>query len=465
MNKSVLGRITSLIMSIGVSVGLCACGGQGPVVTSAGMQKVGSYNVEEEVRYTDESEKEEVQQRFASADGLCEICVYPTYYDVTLDYEKGEPEAVGAAYAQTLRQAIPEFEAKFEPYLYENIRRQFHGRVLNYDAVEKRITTLIDGIPEEYEREVKSFARTFSEGREGYVQDGKLSYEEVLTSQIIPDALRPTACSALSLGGNRTASGERLSLRNLEWSIGSEKQITDIHAVVHMKKGERSITGIGMLGLLDIITAVNDDGVMIGILDVGSITGEPFVYENKKCYTFEIRYALEQFMTAREAGEYLVAESGDFTWCHNLLCTDAKDAFCCENATAEVAATGKAHSVLRTVDSELMEGLTWDTPDSLCIVNSFTTKGNQDGFTTWQTNQNRFAKYNMWVSEKERFSLADLKGIMAHEVVDQHEVYNVHNSGTIHTVIVDYATGKIHVAFTKGECADDIPRYLEVGCY
>lgn len=225
------------------------------------------------------------------------------------------------------------------------------------------------------------------------------------------------------------------------------------------------INTVGILGLLDIITAVNDDGVMIAILDVGSKEELPFVYNDKKCYTFEIRYALEHFHNAKEAGEYLLGESGDFTWCNNLLCTDEKDAFCCENTTKEVAATGKARSVLRTTESELMEGLAWDSPDALCIVNSFATKGNQDGFTVEEFNITRFVKYNKWVKEKDKFSIADAKGLVAREVVDQFVVSNVHNSGNVHTVIVDYATGKIHVAFTKGDHADDIPVFWEVGTY
>ena len=112
-----------------------------------------------------------------------------------------------------------------------------------------------------------------------------------------------------------------------------------------------------------------------------------------------------------------------------------------------------------------MEGLEWDTPDALCIVNTFATKGNQDRFTGEEFNITRFVKYNQWVSEKDKFSVADAKGLMAKEVVDEYIVSNVHNSGNVHTVIVDYAAGKIHVSFTKGDCAEDIPRFLEVGTY
>ena len=177
------------------------------------------------------------------------------------------------------------------------------------------------------------------------------------------------------------------------------------------------------------------------------------------------RYALEHFSTAREAGEFLVGESGDFTWCNNLFLTDKEEAFCCENATEEVAAAGRARSVLRDAASELLEGLKWDNPDSLCVVNSFATKGNQDAFSGEPYNMNRWMKYRNYVREKEKFSLGDVKAIMAHEIVDQHEVANVHNSGTVHTVIVDYATGTIHVSFTKGMMAEDVPHFVDIGRY
>ena len=136
-----------------------------------------------------------------------------------------------------------------------------------------------------------------------------------------------------------------------------------------------------------------------------------------------------------------------------------------EDVTKEVADTGLAKSMLRSADTPIHEGLTWNSKDSLCIVNSFTGKGNQDGFSISRSNLVRFMKYDQWVSEKDKFSVADVKGIMAKEVVDQSEVSNVHNNATVHTVILDYATGRIQVAFTKGDCAEDVPVYLEIGHY
>ena len=467
MNRKQM-KTAGILSALLMAVSLCGCG-QTSVTGAGAMVKTGSVNVEEQAVYSDQGKTDDLLNTFVSEDGLCEIRQYATYYDVVLDYEKGSPEEVGAAYARTIQKAVPDYEPCLEPYLYENIRHAFAGRNVNYGSLEKRILTLKAAIPEEYRQEIDSFAKTISDGRDGYAQDGKLSYIEAVTMQMIPDALRGTCCSALSLDGSITESGERITMRNLEWNLGSQAQMTMIHAVTHMKKAERSITSISMLGLLDIITAVNDDGVMIGILDVGSGTAAmerlPFVYEEKKCYTYEIRYALEEFDNARDAGEFLVAESADFTWCNNLLVTDKNDAFCCENATRETQEAGRAYSVLRGTDTELLEGLKWDRPEAVCIVNSFAAKENKDSFTGEDFNIDRFGKYNEWVNAKERFSVADVKAMMAQETVKENGVANVHNAGTVHTVIADYATGDIQVAFTRGYYAEDVPEYVTVGSF
>ncbi len=379
MSVNRIKKLCSAVLSTVMLMTLWGCG-RGEVPVSGGMRLAGSLNVDSEVSYTDDSPVQVAEEAFSSADGLCTIVKYPYYYDVTLDYTKGTPAEVGEAYALTILQAVPDYEENLEPYLFENIRSAFSGRDINMKALETRILTLESSIPGEYREEIESFARAISCGEEGYLENGKLSYIEALTMQLIPDALRPTACSALSVSGDLTASGERITMRNLEWSLGSSAQMTGIHSVTHMNRNGGSITSIAMLGLLDMITAVNSYGVMIGILDVGSVNAMPFVYEDKKCYTFEIRYALDHFETAKD-------------------------------------------------------------------------------------DINRFVKYNRWVNDITLFTVAEMKGIMAHEVVDQYEVVNVHNSGTVHTVIVDYATGGIHVAFTIGGCADDIPEYVLVGNY
>lgn len=472
MNKKTLKKILCAFLCI-ISMLLSACGNNSEEEfvyvpeDKSDLRPVDSLyiDVEESGSYEDNGTKEAVQSSYNSPDGLCTILVYPDYFDVTLDYEKGSPKEVGKSYAKAIRQVYPEYEKIVEPYVYENIKAAFPGVKDDYFAIEDRLTVLFSSLPAEYQEELEGFSHEFSGGRHGFVLDGKVSYEEILIMQMVPDALRPTSCSALSLWGDKTVSGRMMTLRVLEWNLGSENQMGKISAVTHMKNGDKSITAIGILGLIDIITAINDDGVFVGILDVGSLEEETFVCEGKKCYTYAIRYALENFDNATDVGNYMVENSGDFTWCHNLIISDKDNAYCAEDCVSEVSKKGQGYSVLRDANTPLHKELKWDNKDSLCVVNSFTSRNNQDTFTAVGSNLVRFNKYNTWVGAKDKFSPADVKNMITCEQTKSDKVQNVHGRGTVHIALVDYSTHAIQVAFTGVDGVLDKPLFIDVGTY
>lgn len=462
-------RILCASMSVTMMLSLTACGREKESFikkdTQSGeyvLRPVGDYFTEEVCEYANEGIRQKAEEKFISEDGLCTILVYPDYYDVTLDYENATPEAVGAAYAKTILRIFPSYGEVMEPYIYENIRLAFSGQSINYEVLEERMQVLLASMPEEYSSEIKAFAVAIAEGEKGFAEDGKISYEEAVIVQMIPDALRSTACSALSLWGSKTETGKGITLRCLEWYLGSENQMGKVNAVVHMDKGDRSITSIGLLGILDMISAVNDDGVFVGILDVGA-EDHPFVCEGKICYTYAIRYALEEFDNATDVGNYMVANSDRFTWCHNLIITDGDNSYCAEDCVREVAESGDGFSILRDADTPVLEALHWKSKDSLCVLNSFMTEGNRDSFSGSMANLVRFEKYNEWVSARERFSVADVKDMITQEKTAQYEVENVHRNTAVHLVLIDYATGRIQVAFTGEEGVVDKPLFLDVG--
>jgi hypothetical protein len=219
-----------------------------------------------------------------------------------------------------------------------------------------------------------------------------------------------------------------------------------------------------MLGLLDVISGINNDGVFVGILDVGA-SEYPFVYEGKRCYTFDIRYALEEFDNATDVGNYMVDNSGNYTWCHNLIITDADNSYCAEDCVADVYEGGDGYSILRDEDTPILEGLNWESVDSLCVLNSFMAEGNLDIFTGSLDNMVRFEKYNRWVKEIDKFSVKDVKDMITQESTAQYDVVNVHSNYTAHLVLVDYSTGNIQVAFTGSSGVVDKPLFLDVGNY
>ena len=442
---------------------LTGCGTASTAVMNAApaMTPVDSYYTKQVREYTDAGTIEEPVVTYASDDGLCVIKVMPSYYDVTLDYEKGSRADAGRAYGTLIREKLPEFCSNMEPYLFENIRMAYGGEFAA-EAVEERREILFASMRPQYQEEISAFAEAISGGAHGIAEDRMLSYEEAVLMQMIPDALRPTCCSALSLWGSKTVTGDRITLRNLEWNLGSDNQMGMINAVTHMKNGDRTITAISVLGLFDIISGINDDGVFAAILDVGSVQNEAFVYEGKKCYTMELRYALEEYSTARELGEFMVGESGDFTWCHNIIISDADDSFCAEDCVSQIVEKGLGRSVLRDCDTPIFDGLSWDSEDSLCVVNSFTAAGNQDGFTGSVSNTVRFAKYNEWVKNGGIFSPKDVKDLITQEIVDQYAVQNVHGNGSAQLILIDYHTGSVQVAFSGPEGVVDKPDFIEV---
>ena len=431
---------------------------------------------------------EETVMTFSSDDGLCVIEKKPSYYDVTLDYTKGDYYAVGSAYAETIKKIDVEFAGVLEPYLYENVKMAFPNLNEDYTPVLDRINILLTQIPEEYRNEMEGFAKTISDGKTGMENDGILSYEEALLMNMVPDTLRGTNCNALSVWGEKTASGERIISRTLEWTLGSENQMCSAHAVTHFKmpEGKKSYTSFSVLGMLDMLTGINESGVFVGILDVGS--EDNYVCEGKKCYTYELRYALENMDDARSVGEYMVSESKNFTFSHNVFINDKENTFVAEDCAVDLEdeATRQnyiegleldakdeniedilreygGYSVLRDVNTPLIDGIKWDNPDSLAVVNSFMTKGNRDYLTGVGNNLVRFSKFNAWVGEKDRLTLADVKSIVTRETMDNNSKFQkIHSDNVFQTIIYDYGTGEMDITFTGTEGVQNHPEFVRV---
>ena len=410
----------------------------------------------------EEAKPEAAIQVYSSEDGLCVIERKPSYYEVWLHHDKGDPYAVGCAYAETIMKLTLDYAAVLEPYLYENIDSAFPNLDGDYTPVIERIYKLMEQIPEDYVQEMKGFAGTLSGGMKGMESDGYLSYEEVLLAQMVPDCVRGTNCSALCVWGEKTTTGERIVSRTLDWPQGSEYQMCTAQAVTHfvMGEGKNSYTTFSVLGMLDMLTGLSDKDVFAGILDAGSCYA--YECEGKKCYSYELRYALENMPDARSIGEYMVSESKNFTYSHNVIITDKNDCFVAEDCVYDgEEVTGQ--SILRDSATPLMDDISWDNPDSLCVVNAFLAEGADDHLTANGSNYVRFCKYNEWTAEKAKLSVADVKSIVTRESTSRLPGYQaIYSYLTYHVIIYDYATGQLDVCFTGTEGVTDHPTFTRI---
>ena len=477
-SKCNIKRIVALASSVLLVSSLTACGQSETYETftfpdqpESSLVAVSDTYVENPIQFQDAGDKDECLAEFASENGACKIRKMEHYFDITLDYENFTHSEIGKAYAETVLEAYPDFHESIEPYLYENIMGGFPALVDDYNPVWDRISYFMDTpgtLKDEYKEEIIAYAETLSGGVHGFEQDGHISYEEAVTFSFVPDALRGTACSALSLWGSKTETGDPITLRLLDWHLGTENQMCKMHAIIHAKNGEKTYTGISFIGFGFIVSAINNDGVFAAILDVGS--DEMYEFEGRKSYTYDLRYALEEYTTAKELGDYMVGNSADYTWSHNLIITDKKDSFCAEDAVLQAQEKGTAKSVLRDSSTPLLKNLSWDSPDSLCVVNTFATEGNDDKMY-FDANFVRFEKYNEWVAAEDAFTVGEIKTMISREKVNQGQeigeavVQNVRNRGTAQMIIIDYHTGNIQVSFTPETGPSDDVVFTDVGSY
>ncbi|WP_295085280.1 C45 family autoproteolytic acyltransferase/hydolase [Ruminococcus sp.] len=400
--------------------------------------------------------KEKTLKTVHSSDGICVIDCKESYYDITLDYTIGSYYDVGAAYAEAIKLVREDYPAFCEGYLYENVRAVFNGMNGEYSGVLKRVESFYKSLDEEYRQEIDGFADKMHGNSEGLKEDGVLSRDEVILMQFIPDILRGTACSVLSADGKTTSTGDRISCRVLEWQLGSDNQICTGHSLVHVKNGDKSYVSVTYLGFMTILTAINNDGVMISELDVGS--GEKYTSEGKTSYTYALRYSLENFTTAREAADYLTTNSELYPYCFNAFCTD-KD-YACIAEIYQGDDFGK--SVIRDSNTKLNKGLDWKNTDYICAVNSFAADGNKDTLVHNAGNIIRWNRYNKLFADENNISVDRFKELMTCEKTDN-EFIRIRGAGMVHMVLADYSQNSLQAIFTGKNGVTDSPVFIDLG--
>ncbi len=399
--------------------------------------------------------KEKTLKTVQSADGICVIECKESYYDISLDYTIGSYYDVGAAYAEAIKLVRNDYPVFCEGYLYENVRAVFKGMDGDYSGVLKRVENLYKTLDNEYRQEIDGFSDNMHGDSEGLKEDGILSRDEVILMQFIPDVLRGTACSVLSADGKTTATGERISCRVLEWQLGSDNQLCTGHSVVHVNNGKKSFVSVTYLGFMTILTAINKDGVMISELDVGS--GDKYTSDSKTSYTYALRYALENFSTARDAAEYLTKNAEKYPYCFNAFCTD-KDYAC----IAEIYQGELGKSVIRDSETKLNKGLDWQNNDYICAVNSFAADGNIDMLVHNAGNIIRWNRYNKLFCSENNITVARFKELMTCEKTNN-EFVRIRGAGMVHMVLADYSQNSLQAIFTGKNGVTDSPVFIDLG--
>ena len=370
------------------------------------------------------------------------------YYHVSLNYDSGISHYdMGKEYAEAILKIIPDYAKNLDSYMSYLVDPRI--------SYKERIASVIDQLPQEYIDEIEGFASVIATNEESTLGDSKLSKEEIYLSNMIPDLCRPTACSGLSVFGDKSQTSKDITLRVLEWDFNQEhKEILKLQAVVDYNNGEHSFTSFGFVGIMNIISALNDDGIFAAILDNSA---RYYKDSGTRSYTYDLRYALENFSTLDELTNYMVDNGRNYTFSHLILAADKENSKVVENFVLDGGI-----SAVRSAESLLSNHLLLDIADSICTVNGNALNDNVDTIATLAYNKTRFETYYERLKEYEKVSVFDLKDIIGKEMPKADYQY-IHTQYYLQIIIYDAATGSVEIAYMpENGIAPEKPNFVKV---
>jgi hypothetical protein len=299
------------------------------------------------------------------------------FYHVTINYAAGDRYLIGREYGLKVLAAVPDYEELTDFYLKElqalsapvtDLGIPWTEGAIPFAVMIERAQAIRSRIDPLYLQELDGFASTLSGGSHDELGDGKLSQNEYLILNLVPDIATSTACSTLP---------------------GTKGQFGALNAVVYSVSGSKHVVSFGWLGVLGNLVAINENGVFIA--NLYSAVGEPYSAVGRRSILFDIRKAMETCSTLDEVADFLKDPSKLYGYNHNMFLANATTAKVLEN-------NFNRNRALRSSDSVLNPGIEWGFDEAVASVNSFLLLGNDDNHTPVPVNTERWANYKMMLA-------------------------------------------------------------------
>ena len=310
------------------------------------------------------------------------------YYDVKLNFTDTSHFEVGRQFASAIQRTVPDYEQVVDRALL--VQMFFLGKAgLTFDIVKTRARTLLDNpkFHGAYRDEIAGMQEVFSYQTD-VLGDGKLSANELLVVQFVPDVMRAFSCSATAAYGSATSTGKTIIGRNLEWINELIPEIARIYAVTTLRNADTAVVNIGVLGQLFAISMFNEHQLFGAILDSATtdldtqpktIVPYPSDLSGIRSYSFDLRYALENFAELSDVSNYMTDPDHRYAFNHLIFLADDASAGVVENDINLKAGT-PGNRRLRTEDSVLSaqvpDDQQWPIRGAFATVNDFRLPGN-----------------------------------------------------------------------------------------
>jgi hypothetical protein len=370
------------------------------------------------------------------------------FYHVTIKYAAGDRYLIGREYGLKVLAAVPDYEELTDSYLKElqalsapvtDLGIPWTEGAIPFAVMIERAQEIRNRIDPRYLQELDGFASTLSGGSHDELGDGKLSQNEYLILNLVPDIATSTACSTLAVYGERSATGKTIVGRITDWFPGTKGQFGALNAVVYSITGSKQVVSFGWLGVLGNLVAINENGVFIA--NLYSAVGEPYSAVGRRSILFDIRKAMETCSTLDEVADFLKDPSKLYGYNHNMFLANATTAKVLEN-------NFNRNRALRSSDSVLNPGIEWGVDEAMASVNSFLLLGNYDNHTPVPVNTERWANYKMMLAAQgESVDFDGMKSIITYhkpgaEGDDNGDIYG---NVSVQAIVYSFADNRLEL--------------------
>ena len=377
------------------------------------------------------------------------------YYEVHINYNVDTRFNIGKLYAQKTIQAVPEFESHLDSYL-KDLADDL--RVVDTNLTDEvicgRARAIEPGIPSLYLEEFEGFASLMT-GTVNVFGDGKLSRDELLALNLMPDVFTTVSCSGLAVFGQRSATGRPIIGRNFDWELGTDGLICRFNAVIYSAVGQIRVCSIGVIGIMGCATGLNDSGLFAGIL-ISPVEAE-YSAEGKRSCLFDIRHVLESEQTLGGAAAFIASPTNLYAYHFLVYMADKYESRILENDLEN-------RRGLRGHDSALNPGVIWGFNNAIAVVNSFVLSGNTDNHTVDPYNYERWNNYRTQLQARgATAAFDDVKDIMSYHGPGGEANGDIFNTYTVMSMVYSYAENRLAVFFhTATNTFTENPQFIDV---
>lgn len=273
----------------------------------------------------------------------------------TIDTDGKTPEAIGFELGRQTKQAFPTIESYYDAHLTKLLTRSVFTLLIR-----QSLPSLVQNLPPAYHQEINGVISAWVITQEDRLGDGKLSLNEYLILNFLPDLGFAPDGSGFGAFGKVTANRQPIVGHNMDWL--STPELRSLQSITRYQQGAHSVTSLGFAGIISVLSGFNDRGLFLALLNAQPYSPYPRTQHDTpglSSAVFDLRSALLKYNGLQQASSELKTKR--YSQANNILMADTQQIQVLEHPAYQ---TGR----IRNWNSALHTHRPWKSSQQIAVV-------------------------------------------------------------------------------------------------